>query len=56
MFGQAEWTFSDTMALTVGGRWTDDDKDGSGYRSTSLEFTFGGSKSFWPVEDRLIWT
>ena len=27
MFGQAEWTFSDTMALTVGGRWTDDDKD-----------------------------
>jgi len=36
---------------------TDDNEvDGSGYRSTNLEFTFGASKSFWPVADKLIWT
>jgi len=27
IFGQAEYTLSDDWALTVGGRWTDDDKD-----------------------------
>jgi iron complex outermembrane receptor protein len=27
IFGQAEYTLSDAWALTVGGRWTDDDKD-----------------------------
>jgi iron complex outermembrane receptor protein len=27
VFGQVEYTFSDTMALTVGARWTDDQKD-----------------------------
>ena len=27
VFGQVEYTFSDRMALTVGGRWTDDQKD-----------------------------
>ncbi|WP_354695397.1 TonB-dependent receptor [Elongatibacter sediminis] len=26
-FGQFEYSFSDTIALTVGGRWTDDEKD-----------------------------
>ncbi|HET6565898.1 MAG TPA: TonB-dependent receptor, partial [Xanthomonadales bacterium] len=27
VFGQAEYSFTDTWALTVGARWTDDDKD-----------------------------
>ncbi len=27
IFGQTEYTFNDEWALTVGGRWTDDDKD-----------------------------
>jgi iron complex outermembrane receptor protein len=27
LFGQTEYTFSEAWALTVGGRWTDDDKD-----------------------------
>jgi len=27
IFGQTEYTFSEAWALTVGGRWTDDDKD-----------------------------
>lgn len=27
LFGQAEYAFTETWALTVGGRWTDDDKD-----------------------------
>jgi iron complex outermembrane receptor protein len=27
LFGQAEYAFSDTWALTVGARWTDDEKD-----------------------------
>ncbi len=27
LFGQAEWSLSDTLALTVGARWTDDEKD-----------------------------
>jgi iron complex outermembrane receptor protein len=27
VFGQVEYSFSDTMRLTVGGRWTDDEKD-----------------------------
>lgn len=27
VFGQAEWSLTDNLALTVGGRWTDDEKD-----------------------------
>jgi iron complex outermembrane receptor protein len=27
VFGQAEWSLSDSLALTVGARWTDDEKD-----------------------------
>lgn len=35
---------------------TSDSLDGAGYTSTNFELTFGGSKSFWPIRDRLIWT
>lgn len=34
----------------------DDDKDGSGYRSSNYAVNFGGSKTFWPVDDKLLWT
>jgi iron complex outermembrane receptor protein len=27
VFGQAEWSLSDSLSLTVGARWTDDEKD-----------------------------
>ena len=30
--------------------------NGSGYRSTNFDFSFGLSKSFWPVSDKLLWT
>ena len=34
----------------------DGNQDGDGYRSTNLGLNFGGSKTFWPVQHRMLWT
>jgi len=38
-FGQVKWSFTDTLALTVGGRYTVDDKD---YNTTADAISIGG--------------
>ncbi len=40
VFGQATWNVTDAFRLTAGGRWSDEDKEGS--RTTTLTTGFGG--------------